>query len=105
MIFKTEKLLYSLLHINIYINIYPKEAKVKGKKMKKAETELLITNEILGIVSNLDDADEAIEYARLYIKAEKEAVKIAGEEYEFDEKEVYRLVAETDARFEEVTEE
>ena len=67
---------------------------------KKGENELAMANRILGIVSNLADEDEAIEYARLYIKAQKEAVKIAGEEYEFEEKEVYRLIAETDRRFE-----
>ena len=70
----------------------------------KGAIELSMANEILGIVSNLNDEDEAIEYARLYIKAQKEAVKIAGEEYDFEVKEVIRLVAETDERFEEASE-
>jgi len=69
--------------------------------IKTPDVELLVANEILGITSNLDDADDAIEYARLYIKAMHEAAKIAGEEYEFDEAETYRLIAETDTRFEE----
>lgn len=79
--------------------------RVKGLELeevedqKKGENELSIANAILGIVSNLGDEDEAMEYARLYIKAVKEAAEIAGEEYDFDEDEVYRLIADTDSRF------
>jgi hypothetical protein len=62
-------------------------------------TELEISNDILGIVQNLSDADEAKEYARLYIKSMQIAAKEAGHEYGFDETEVMRLVKETDTRF------
>lgn len=73
--------------------------------MTKAENELAMSNEILGIVQNLDDVDEAKEYVRLYIKAQKKAVKEAGEEYDFDDDEVIRLVSETDSRFIEMSDE
>ena len=62
------------------------------------KNELVMSVEILGIISNLDDEDDASEYARLYIKAQKEAVKEAGSEYDFDIDEVYRLIKETDCR-------
>lgn len=72
------------------------------EEKRKGENELSMAVEILRIVSNLDDADEAIEYTRLYMKAQKEALKVAGEEHSFEEKEVFKLIAETDNRFEEV---
>ena len=78
---------------------------IEGNKVVskgKGENELAMANKILGIVANLSDENEAIEFARLYLKAQKEAVKIAGEEYEFGEKEVMRIVAEVDRRFDEV---
>ena len=61
------------------------------------EKEKEMANEILAIVSNLDSESEAKEYARLYLKAQKEAVKVSGEEYNFDK--VYKLISETDSRF------
>lgn len=67
--------------------------------MTKAENVISMSNDILGIVQNLDDADEAKEYARLYIKSQKIAATEAGEKYDFDENEVMRLVKETDSRF------
>ena len=70
-----------------------------NKKEERGTPAQGMANEILGIVSNLSDEDEALEYARLYIKAQKEAVKIAGEEYDFDEAEVYEMIEETDSRF------
>lgn len=76
-------------------------------EIKNPEQELSIANDISGIVSNLADADEAIEYARLYIKAMHEAARETQEQenYDFNEEEVYKIVAEVDARFcEEVSE-
>ena len=64
--------------------------------------ELELANEILGIVSNLNDEDDALEYARLYLEAQTAAVKHISDEYEFDMAKVYQLIAETDSRFEAV---
>jgi hypothetical protein len=61
--------------------------------------ELELADEVLGIVSNLSDADDALEYARLYLEAQTEAVKHQSGEYEFDTSEVYRLIASVDSRF------
>jgi hypothetical protein len=66
--------------------------------MTKEENELLLCNEILGVISNLGDAEEAMEYIRLYLKAEAAAAKAAGEEFDFDKDEVLRLVREVDER-------
>jgi hypothetical protein len=71
---------------------------MEATKMTKEENELLLCNEILGVISNLEDADEAREYIRLYLKAEKVAAEAAGEEFDFDKDEVWRLVREVDER-------
>ena len=62
-------------------------------RVERGEQEDFLASEILSIVQNLDDSEDAVDYARMYLQA----LKAAGGE--FDTKEVYRIVAEIDKRF------
>jgi hypothetical protein len=70
------------------------EVLIMGYSANEKET----GNEILSFVQNLEDEAEALEFARLYLKAIN-ASRVAITDDFIDENAVYQYMREVDARF------
>ena len=56
-------------------------------------------NDILTLVQNLDDFEEADSLIMLYVKALNNTLESNKENYRIDENDVIKIIAETDKRF------